>query len=117
MANDMNDSRTAVPSVRSTAGYPFEPGALTGLKPLPGFAGCLALVPTGPGQLQVALFVAAAAHGGVAWSPPRGTRIMDVPAGFDIDDGDAILRCLKQSDVDGKPGPPGTITTPNSAAR
>jgi hypothetical protein len=109
MENDVNDSPATIPTPRPIKDYPFEPGALTGLKPLPGFAGCLALVPTGAGQYEVALFVAAASRGGIAWLPPRGAVIMDVPAGFRIDDGDAILGWLKRSDTAGKPGPPGSV--------
>ena len=72
MGNDTSDIKTPLPSVRPIRDYPFEPGALTGLKPLAGFAGCVALVPTGAGQLEVALYVGAGTHGGIAWSPPRG---------------------------------------------
>jgi hypothetical protein len=109
MENDVKDSPATTASVRPIKDYPFEPGALTGLKPLPRFAGCIALVPTGVGQYEVALFVSAAGRGGVAWLPPRGAVIMDVPAGFRVDDGDAILEYLKQSDIAGKPGPPGSV--------
>jgi len=109
MGNDVKDSRAAVATVRPIKDYTFEPGELTGLKPLDGFAGCLALVPTGAGELEVAIFVAAAVRNGVAWLPPMGTLIMDVPPGFPIDDGAAILGVLKQSGPDGKPGPPGSV--------
>jgi len=101
--------QTDVPTVRAIKDYPFQPGALTGLAPLPGYAGCIALVPTSASNLDVALYVSSATRGGVAWLPPRGTVIMDVPAGFSIDDGNAILGWLKRSHGAGKPGPPTSV--------
>jgi hypothetical protein len=101
--------QTDVPTVRAIKDYPFEPGALTGLSPLPGYAGCIALVPRGADQLEVALFVSTTTRGGVAWLPPRGTVIMDVPVGFAVNDGAAILSWLQRSQGAGKPGSPGSV--------
>ena len=101
--------QTDVPTVRAVKDYPFVPDALTGLTPLPGYAACIALVPTGESSFRVELCVSSATRGGVAWMPPRGTVIMDVPAGFSISDGDAILEWMRRSESAGKPGGPGSV--------
>jgi hypothetical protein len=103
-----NDTHTA-PSVRSAAEYPFVPGALTGLLPRPGYAGAIALVPTSPGAYRVALCVTSKADGGAAWLPPRGAVIVDVPAGFPVADGDAILKVLQAATPGSLPGGPGSV--------
>jgi hypothetical protein len=88
--------------------YPFVPGQLAVLAPREGYHAAIAIVPVNDRELRVALFVKASTHGGVAWLPPRGTIVMDLPRAFAIEDGDAILSWLKRS-TNGKPGPVGPV--------
>lgn len=79
---------TRVPTARKSP--------LTGtLEPLAGYASCVALVPTHGAQLEIALFVSRnGAHGTVTWEPPQGTRVVDLPAGFSINDVETIHQAL-----------------------
>lgn len=101
--------QTDVPTVRALRDYDFVPNQPTPLSPTPGYAGCIALVPRGGSELEVALFVSNSLPGGITWAPPLGTVIMDVPAGFAINDGDAILEWLNRSIGHGKPGSTGSV--------
>src|SRR5215470_17332005 len=86
-----------VPTIRD---YKFEPNEETGLRPRADYAGCVALIPSGPpGNYEVALYVSKAAPHGVAWVPPAGTLVLDLPGGFSINDGRAILQWLRRSGV------------------
>jgi hypothetical protein len=98
------------------------------LAPAVGYQGCVVLVAdadNGLGhRLQVALYVdntmgsmdtatgtitAGSAGAGVTWTSNALTvTVMDVPAGFSIDNGDAITVLYNQSPI-GKPGPVGSV--------
>lgn len=97
-----------VPSVRED--YPVVPGQLATLAPRKGWAGVIAVVPVDAQRYRVALFVKATTKGGVAWMPERGTIVMDVPAGFSIQDGEAILDWIRRDHGSrGKPPPIGPV--------
>jgi hypothetical protein len=101
-----------VPTVRHIKDYPFTVDQPTKLAPLPGYAGCIALVPvstTAGMSLSVVLYVDRDAPHDVTWHPPAGTMIIDVPAGFAINDGDAILAWIERSPGAGRPGPVGSV--------
>ncbi len=99
--------QTDVPTVREQ--YDFTPGEFAPLAPKAGYYGCIALIPVTSTTLGVALYVSHRTPHGVSWLPPDGTIIVDVPRGFSIDNGNAILDWLKRSAQDGRPPPPGPV--------
>jgi hypothetical protein len=114
--------QTDIPFVRTLKMSQWTP-----LAPLQGYQGCIALVgapPTALGdRMQVVLYVdkqqgvadpatgkLIPGHGsGVTWAPPDGAVVIDVPIGFAINDGDAILYWLNRTPPGGKPGTTGSV--------
>lgn len=84
---------TDVPFLRDA----LEAHTETVVQPNDGYQGCIVLVPINDMHVEVAMYVDKSLVGGVRWTPPVAkVRIMDVPRGFNIGNGEVIRYWISQ---------------------